>query len=86
MRRKIKITVETESVLVVRRRASLRRAWCVGCTAPATFAPLGEVCALTLHDAATLQRLSAAGQLHLIEAPDGVPLICLRSALAQAPR
>ena len=85
MRRKIKITVETESVLIVRRSSGQRRAWCVGCSAPATFAPLGEVCALTAHDATTLQRLLAAGQLHALEAADGVPLVCLRSALAQAP-
>jgi hypothetical protein len=80
--RKIKITVETERVLIVRRHGGLRRAWCIGCAAPATFAPLGEVCTLTVHDDATLQRLLAAGQLHSIEAPDGMSLVCLRSALA----
>lgn len=86
MKRKIKITVETERVLVVRRRASLRRAWCVACAALVTFAPPDEVCALTLHDAAALRRLLAAGQLHALEDPGGVPLVCLRSALAQLAR
>ena len=86
MRRKIKITVETERVLIVRRRGGVRRAWCVGCVAPATFAPLGEVCALTMCDAATVRRLVAAGRLHAIEAPGGLPLVCLRSALAQSAR
>ncbi|MFL6208683.1 MAG: hypothetical protein ACJ74W_07505 [Pyrinomonadaceae bacterium] len=86
MKRKIKITVETERVLVVRRRGGLRRVWCVGCGAPATFAPLGAVCALTMHDAATLRRLLVTGQLHAIEAADGLPLVCLRSAVAQPVR
>jgi hypothetical protein len=83
VRRRIKITVETESVLVVRRRPVLCRAWCAGCSAPSVFAPLGEVCALTLHDIATLERLSVEGPLHAVEADDGATLVCLRSALAR---
>ena len=47
---------------------------------------LGEVCALTMSDAATVRRLVAAGRLHAIEAPGGLPLVCLRSALAQPAR
>ena len=82
MRRRIKITVETESVLVLRRRAVSCRAWCAGCFAT-TFAPFAEACELTASDAATVRRLLAAGRLHSIEAPDGSPLVCLRSALTQ---
>ena len=83
VRRRIKITVETESVLVLRRRAAPCRAWCADCFATTTFAPFAEACELTASDAATVRRLLAAGRLHLIEAPDGSPLVCLRSALTQ---
>lgn len=83
VRRRIKITVETESVLVVRRRIVLCRAWCAGCFAPSAFAPLGEVCALTLHDTAALRRMLVEGLIHAVEAGDGAMLVCLRSVLAQ---
>ena len=83
MRRRIKITIETERVLVVRRRAASCRAWCAGCFATTTFAPFAQACELTAGDAATVRRLLAAGRLHWIEAPDGSPLVCLRSALAR---
>ena len=83
VRRRIQITVETESVLVLRRHAAPCRAWCAGCFATTTFAPFAQVCELTASDAATVRRLLAAGRLHLIEAPDGSPLVCLRSALTQ---
>ncbi|HEX8068781.1 MAG TPA: hypothetical protein VF546_02440 [Pyrinomonadaceae bacterium] len=78
--------METERVVVVRRGGGLRRAWCAGCLAPAAFAPLSDVCALTRRDAVALRRLLATGQLHAIEATEGPPLVCLRSALAQPAR
>lgn len=81
MRRRISITVETERVLIVRRRRGPIRAWCDVCIAQAAFAPLGEVCALMTYDADTVRRLLAAGKLHSIKAPNAPPLICLRSAL-----
>jgi hypothetical protein len=81
VRRKISITVETERVLIVRRRRGPIRAWCDVCIAQADFAPLREVCALMTYDADTVQRLLAAGKLHAINAPNAPPLICLRSAL-----
>ena len=83
VRRRIQITVETESVLVLRRRAVLCRAWCAGCFATTTFAPFAEACELTASDAATVRRLLAAGRLHSTTAPDGSTLVCLRSALAR---
>jgi hypothetical protein len=81
VRRRISITIETERVLIVRRRRGSIRAWCDVCIAPAAFAPLREVCALTTYDAATVERLLADGKLHSITAPNAPPLICLRSAL-----
>src|ERR671938_218765 len=85
MGRKIKITVETESVLVLRRRAAPCRAWCAGCFATTTFAPFAQVCELTASDAATVRRLLAAGRLHSIEASDGPPLGCLPPAPTPPP-
>ena len=81
MRRRISITVETERVLIVRRRRGPRRAWCDACIAQADFVPLVEVCALLTCDADTVRRLLAAGKLHSSKVPGAPPLICLRSAL-----
>ena len=79
MSRKIRITVETERILIVRWRRGLVRAWCAGCIARVDFAPLGAVCALTTYDAATVRHLLETGKLHAIAIPDERPLICLRS-------
>jgi hypothetical protein len=84
MEKRIRITVDTWSVLIVRRRRGFFRAWCEGCARLADFIPLEEACALAGRDAANARLLLEAGKLHAL-APDGeATLICVRSVVGAA--
>ena len=79
MTKRTTITVETESLVILRSRGA-QRAWCAKCGAetemiapdlPFTSPILGDV-----------RQLLESGQLHRIEAANGVALPCLNSLLA----
>lgn len=80
--RKIRITVETDSVLLVRRRNS-RRAWCEKCADFTESASFEEADALASADAATLTRLVRSERLHLIKGTNESLFVCLLSILKQ---
>jgi hypothetical protein len=81
MGKRIRITVDSQSVLIVRRRRGFFRAWCEGCARLADFIPLEEACALAGRDAAGARRLLEAGRLHALAPGGGSILICLRSVI-----
>ena len=76
--RRMKITIETERLLVMRRGMSLF-SFCASCG--------DEVRMVTIDQAAMLARLTAreiyreveAGMLHFLETTDGSLLVCFRS-------
>lgn len=74
-REKTEITIETESVLVVRHRHAARR-WCGACGHETDFVPFE--CELNLP-----QGLAGGGQakLHLGDGEDGKRLVCMESFL-----
>ena len=79
IRKRTEITVETETLLVVRRGAGTLSTWCEGCG--------GESPMLTPREAAVLAGLTTRliyarveeGALHFNELTDGTLLICGRS-------
>ncbi len=79
-RKRIEITVETDRVLIIRRRNSTR-AWCPQCAR--------EVDMISLADAGKLigmpeQKLIASAQAeawHFTESKEKTPLVCLESVL-----
>jgi hypothetical protein len=85
-KKKITITVETDSILLVRRGRNSMRPWCAMCNAFTELASLEEASVLTSFDAATLTQLIKAKKLHPIEAPDGLRLVCFLSILRQMPK
>jgi hypothetical protein len=78
--RRTEITVETERVLIIRRRRVIR-GWCLECR--------GEVDLVSLEDAGAIAKMSPpalrcspqAHALHFCDGSDGVPLVCLESLL-----
>lgn len=87
MRRRIRITVETESVLLVRRRRrGTARAWCARCADFTEWASLEEACAVTSVDAEALAKLIQAEKVHLIDAPDEPRTVCFLSILSLIPK
>jgi hypothetical protein len=78
--KRTEITVETDRVLIVRRRRALR-IWCPGCGSEVDMVGLGEGEALTGVSAQALQDRAQTGRWHLAESPNGSLLICLESLL-----
>jgi hypothetical protein len=79
-KKRTEITVETDRVLIIRRRRVIR-GWCLECG--------GEVDFVTLEDAGAIAKMSPpalrcspqAQALHFNEGHDGAPLVCLESLL-----
>ena len=73
------ITVETERVLIIKKRKGSVLTWCPTCA--------GRVLMVRVDEAATLSRVSAraiyrwveADKVHFVETPEGWLLICLSS-------
>ena len=83
MAKKTKLTIETDSLLILRGRSSLR-AWCPQCAAESEMICLegtGVVSNLAPPD---VEKWLESGELHRSQAADGSPLICLNSLLRRA--
>ena len=80
MARHTKITVETDSLLVLRGRTPLR-AWCPQCGAEAEMIPLDEVGVVSNLPPPEVQAWMESQDLHHTTAADGAPMICLNSML-----
>ena len=74
------ITVETDSLLVLRGRRTLR-AWCLQCGGDGEVVPLYEVSAISNLTPQQVEAWIDSEDLHHIQTPDGVHLICLNSML-----
>ena len=75
------ITVETERLLVIRRRYQAVEDWCYDCDALALLIRPDQAAAVS---GRTLRAIFAdieAGALHYRELPDGLLLICLNTLL-----
>jgi len=73
---RIKITLETERLLVLRGHVK-KRTWCKSCKMEADFVPSEEVNGFSLK----LNEKNENECLHKFYAPDGTTLICLTSLL-----
>jgi hypothetical protein len=80
MAKQMKITVETDSLLIVRGRIPLR-AWCPRCGAEAEMIPLDALGVVSNLSRPEVQAWMESEDLHHVTAADGAPLICLSSML-----
>jgi hypothetical protein len=79
MSKETKITIETESLLILRGRSSLR-AWCQDCASEAEMIPLDGVGVISNLAATEVEAWIQSDDLHHVIA-DGALLICLNSML-----
>jgi hypothetical protein len=77
-----KITIETDSLLILQGRSS-RRAWCPQCAAEGEMIALDDIGVISNLDRHALEEWLNSGQLHRSQAIDGSMLICLSSLLAR---
>lgn len=80
MAKQVKITMETDSLLVLRGRIP-RRAWCPECGAEAEMVPLDDVGVISNLPLGDVQAWLESESLHHTAAADGAPMICLNSML-----
>jgi hypothetical protein len=87
MARQTKITIETDSLLILRGRNS-NRAWCAQCSAEAEMIALENVGVLSNLDCAAVEEWLNSGELHRSKSANGSALICLNSLiqLTQKPK
>ena len=81
MAKQTKITIETESLLILRGRNS-NRAWCPVCTAQTEMIALESIGVISNLEQSALEQWLNSAKLHRSQAADGSALICLNSLLA----
>lgn len=77
-----KITIETDSLLILRGRNS-RRTWCPKCEAEREMIALENLGVISNLDRRALEEWLNSGKLHRVETADGSEMICLNSLLAR---
>jgi hypothetical protein len=82
MAKQTKITIETDSLLILKSRIS-RRAWCPLCAAESEVIVLDNVGVISNLERSALEEWLNSEELHRSEAADGSVQICLNSLLAR---
>jgi hypothetical protein len=75
-----RITIETDSLLILHGRAS-DQVWCRDCGAEVAAIALENVGVISNLERAALEEWLNSGELHRVETADGSTLICLNSLL-----
>jgi hypothetical protein len=76
-----KITIETDSLLILHGRSSLR-AWCSACAAEVESIDMEHTGVISNLDQPALEEWLNSKELHRLETPDGSAQICLNSLVA----
>lgn len=75
--RRVEITIEKRTSLIVRRRASI---FCERCGRATTALTIGEVAALFLTSVGAIQSLADADEIHFVETSESeFPFVCAAS-------
>ncbi|HTT20349.1 MAG TPA: hypothetical protein VMG82_15475 [Candidatus Sulfotelmatobacter sp.] len=80
MTKQTKITIETNSLVVMRGAVSLRR-WCPQCAAEGEVIPFDGIGVISNLTPSEVQAWLESEVIHHSQAPDGTRLICLNSLL-----
>ena len=80
MAKHIKITIETDSLMVLRGRKPLR-GWCPQCRAESEMIPLDDLGVVSNLHPADVRAWLESDDLHHTTAADGAHMICLNSML-----
>ena len=82
MTKQTKITIETDSIMLLRGR-NATRAHCPLCNAESEMIVLGNLQVVSNLDGPGLEEWMNSGELHRLRGDDGSALICLNSLLAR---
>ena len=82
MAKQTRITIENDSLLILRGRSSVR-AWCSRCAAEVEMVALEDMGVVSNVEGSELEEWLNSGELHRLQATDGSTLTCLNSLLAR---
>jgi hypothetical protein len=82
MTKQTRITIETDSVLLLRGR-SLTRAYCPLCGGESEMVALENLQVISNLDRSMVEEWINSGELHRLQGDNGSPLVCLNSLLAR---
>jgi len=82
MTKQTKITVQTDSLLLLRGRSSTR-ARCPFCNAESEMIALEDLQVISNLDRASLEEWINSGELHRLQGDSGLTLICLNSLVGR---
>jgi len=82
MAKQTRITIETDSLLILRGRNS-RRGWCPLCAAEGEMIALENAGVISNLERRALEEWLNSGELHRSQAADGSAVVCLNSVLAR---
>jgi len=80
MARTTTVTIETNSLMVLRARSSMR-AWCPQCAGEVEMVSLQNFGVISNLDRSAIEEWLRSGQIHRTEASDGSATVCLNSLL-----
>ena len=80
MSKETKITLESDSLLILRGRSSLR-AWCPDCASEVEMIPLDGIGVISNLAPREVEAWIQSEDLHHTKTADGAPLICMNSML-----
>ena len=80
-KKRTEITVETERILVIRRRYRAVEAWCEECTEDVVMIRPDQAAAVSGRGLRMIFSDIERGALHFVEQPHGMVLVCLKSLL-----
>jgi hypothetical protein len=78
-KRRTRITIETNEIVVARRIVSPVAAWCKKCETESGVVTLAQAALLCHLDLGVIEEWVRTGQLHVLEALEMGPLICIKS-------
>jgi hypothetical protein len=82
MAKQTKITIECDSLLILRGRSS-RRAWCPLCGTDAELIAFENIGVISNLDRTAVEQWLNSGDLHRSQGADGSAQVCLNSLLAR---
>ena len=80
MAKQTRITIETDSLLVLKGRTPLR-AWCPQCHSEGEMVPIEGIAVISNLAPSAVEAWIESEELHHSRSADGAPLICLNSLL-----
>ena len=84
-RTRTEITIETERILIIRKRKGSILTWCSTCAQQVQMIKVDEAATIARVSSRTIYRWVEAEKVHFAETPEGLLLICLSSLAGNRP-